>query len=280
MPLGFVNPGDTVLVPDPGYPVYTSGTVLAGGRVHYMPLLGENGFLPDFESIDRAVLDRAKLAFLNYPNNPTAAVADGEFFEKVIFYAKKHNIIICHDAAYVDVSLDGKKQPSFLEAKGAKEEGIEFYSLSKTFNMTGWRIGAAVGNKEIIRGLSKVKSNIDSGVFNAIQRAAIKGFEIVEEVIARNTAIIKERRDTFIEGLKNAGWSVNVPEATFYCWIPIGGEITSMEFTKRLLKKCSIVATPGGGLGKHGEGYVRFAMTVGIDRIKEAVQRIEGIKKV
>jgi LL-diaminopimelate aminotransferase len=278
IPLAFVNPGDAVLVPDPCYPVYVSGTVFAGGIAHHMPLLEQNGFLPDLDAIDAGVWDRARIMFLNYPNNPTAGVASPEFFEKVVFYARKHGVIVCHDAAYVDVSLDGTRQPSFLQVKGAKDVGIEFYSLSKTFNMTGWRIGAAVGKREVIEGLGKVKANLDSGAFNAIQEAAVRGFEIVDEVIARNTSVIRERRDAFLAGLERAGWSTRVPRATFYCWMPVRAGISSMEFTKRLLKECAVVATPGGGLGACGEGYVRFAMTVGIDRIRECVRRIEQAK--
>jgi LL-diaminopimelate aminotransferase len=274
VPLAFVNPGDVVLVPDPCYPVYVSGTVFAGGVVHRMPLAEANGFLPDLDGIDASVWDRARILFLNYPNNPTAAVATLDFFEKVVFYAKKHGVIVCHDAAYVDVSLEERPQPSFLQVKGAKDVGIEFYSLSKTFNMTGWRIGAAVGNRGVIGGLARVKANLDSGVFNAIQEAAVRAFEIVDDVVARNAAVIRARRDAFLEGLKRAGWAVRVPTATFYCWIPVRSGVSSMELTKRLLTECSIVATPGGGLGEHGEGYVRFAMTVAIERIREAVRRI------
>ncbi|MBU0650845.1 LL-diaminopimelate aminotransferase [bacterium] len=275
--LAFVNPGDVVLVPDPGYPVYRSGTIFTGGEVVYMPLLEKNGFLPDLDIIPEEKFKKAKLMFLNYPNNPTAACATKEFFEKVISLAKKYNIIVCHDAAYSEVCFDGYKPLSFLEIKGAKEVGIEMHSLSKTFNMTGWRVGFAVGNSEVIKGLAKIKSNVDSGVFQAIQLAgktALDNDKIVPEIMKEYQA----RRDVLVKGLRDLGWDVPSPKATFYVWTKLPkGYTSSMDFVKLLIKETGIVTTPGVGFGEYGEGYVRMALTVNVDRIKEALKRIKKV---
>lgn len=275
MPLAFINPGDVVLVPDPGYPPYRSGTIFAGGEVLYMPLLEHSRFLPDLKSINQHLLHKAKMMFINYPNNPTSAVCDKKFLKDVVDFAKKHNIIVCCDAAYSEITFDGYKAPSIFEVDGAKDVAIEFHSLSKTFNMTGWRIGFACGNAEIVDALAKVKSNIDSGIFSAIQRAGVAALDNYEKHIRSVIKVYEERRSILVDGLNVIGLHVEKPKATFYVWVKVPPRYTSATFAKALLEKCDIVATPGNGFGEHGEGYVRFAVTVDKKRIKEAVERIK-----
>ncbi|MFN3479712.1 MAG: LL-diaminopimelate aminotransferase [Thermodesulfovibrionales bacterium] len=275
IPLAFVNPGDIVLVPSPGYPVYPVGTLFAGGVSYIMPLYESNGFLPDFSSIPEDILKKAKLMFINYPNNPTSAVAGKEFFEKVVEIAKTYNIIVCHDAAYSEIYYDGIRPMSFLEIDGAKEVGIEFHSLSKTYNMTGWRIGFAVGNRDVIAGLGKIKTNLDSGVFQAIQEAAITALNTGDDVLRPIRDIYQERRDALYEGLKRMGLQVIKPLATFYLWARVPEGFDSSRFVAHLLERAGVMITPGVGFGSPGEGYVRFALTVNVDRIKEAIERIE-----
>lgn len=277
IPLAFVEPGDVVLVPDPGYPVYKSSTIFAGGEIHLMPLREENKFLPDLSAISADVAKRAKLMFLNYPNNPTSAIATESFFAEVVEFAKKHKIIVCHDAAYTEVCFDAYMAPSFLETPGAKDVGIEFHSLSKTFCMTGWRLGFAVGNPEIIFGLTKIKSNIDSGVFQAVQEAGIvaltKGINVAKNIYK----VFERRRDTFVEGLEKLGLEFLMPKATFYIWIKVPKQYTSAQMAKRLLEECAIVMTPGNGFGENGEGYIRAALTVPEDRLQVALDRMRTI---
>lgn len=277
IPLAFVNPGDAVLAPDPGYPVYNSGTIFAGGEPVTMPLLEENGFLADFSAIDEAAAGRAKLMFLNYPNNPTAAVCDREYFEKTVRFARRHEIIVCHDAAYTELAFDGTVPPSFLEAAGAKEVGIEFHSLSKTYNMTGWRVGFAVGNREVIAGLSKVKSNIDSGIFRAVQIAAIEALTGPQDFRAEMLELYRKRRDILVEGLQALGWKVAKPEATFYVWSSTPPEYDSAAFTALLMEEAGLVTTPGVGLGSCGEGYVRMALTRPVSELEKALERLSGL---
>lgn len=274
IPLAFVNPGDVVLVPSPGYPVYPVGTLFAGGESYFMPLIEENNFLPDFSTIPEDVLGRTRLMFLNYPNNPTSAVADRKFYENAVDVAKRYNIIICHDAAYSEIYYNSKKPMSFLEVDGAKEAGIEFHSLSKTYNMTGWRIGFAVGNSEVIAGLGKIKTNLDSGVFQAIQEAAIVALNTDDEPLLRIRKIYQDRRDALYDGLKGLGLHLVKPEATFYLWAKVPSGFDSSGFVAHILKEAGVMATPGNGFGGPGEGYVRFALTVPVERIKEAVERI------
>lgn len=274
IPLAFVNPGDVVLVPDPCYPPYKSGTWFAGGEIELMPLEEKNHFLPDLKAINHNILHKTRMIFINYPNNPTGAVCDKRFFEHVIDFAKKHNIIVCHDAAYSEMGYDGYKAPSIFEAEGAKDVAIEFHSLSKTFNMTGWRIGYACGNPELISGLAKVKSNIDSGVFFAIQWAARAALENYDRYIKSALKIYEERQDTLVGGLRSLGWNIEKPKATFYVWFKVPPRHTSASFAKELLDKCDIVVTPGNGFGRNGEGYIRMAITVDKKRIKEAIERI------
>ncbi|MFH1847297.1 MAG: LL-diaminopimelate aminotransferase [Candidatus Omnitrophota bacterium] len=275
IPLAFINPGDEVLVPDPGYPPYNSGSVFAGAKVHFMPLLEENDFLPDLDAIDEGIAKRCKLMHINYPNNPTGAVCDKAFYEKVIEFAKKHDIIVCSDAAYTEVSFDGFNPASFLEVEGAKEVGVEFHSLSKTFNMTGWRVAMAVGNSRILNGLAKVKANIDSGIFTAVQVASIEALKRADEIRAENNRIYEERRNILVRGLNSAGWKVPNPLATFYIWAPIFGGYDSFSLAKAMLEKADIIMTPGNGFGKSGEGYIRMALTRDVEELKEAVSRIK-----
>jgi len=275
VPLAFIDPGDVVLVPSPGYPVYPVSVLFAGGESYMMPLLEKNGFLPDLTSIPQQILKKAKMIFINYPNNPTSATAQKSFYEKVISFAQKHNIIVCHDAAYSEIYFDGKKPLSFMQLKGAKEVGIEFHSLSKTYNMTGWRIGFAVGNKDILAGLGKVKSNLDSGIFQAIQEASITALNTDEKVLAKIRNIYQERRDVLYQGLSSIGIKLLKPKASFYLWAKVPKGFNSSTFVAHLLDKAGVLSTPGNGFGAPGEGYVRFALTVPVKRIKEAVLRIK-----
>ena len=276
LPLAFIDPGDVALIPSPAYPVYHNATIFAGGEPFFMPLKKENNFLPDLEAIPSEVIRRAKLMFLNYPNNPTSAVADHGFFERVVRFAEKHSIIVCHDAAYTEMAFDGYRPPSFLEVDGAKDVGLEFHSLSKTYNMTGWRIGFAVGNQALIEGLGSIKSNIDSGVFQAIQIAGIKALTHDQSCIKEMVEVYTRRRDLMVNGLKEIGFEVESPKATFYLWIEIPKGYTSAQFTNKLLEK-GVVVTPGNGFGEPGEGYVRIALSQKRSRLEEAVQRMKNI---
>ncbi len=273
--LAFIDPGDFSLIPDPGYPVYKTATLFANGFPYTMPLLEENNFLPDLEEIDEEVAQRAKLMFINYPNNPTAAVANKDFFEKVVKFAKKYDILVCHDFAYSEMTFDDFKTTSFLEVSGAKDIGIEFHSLSKTYNMTGWRLGFAVGNKEAISALSIIKTNVDSGVFKAIQEAGIEALTGPQDNIERMNKIYTGRRNVVINGLNKLGWNLKPTKATFYIWIPTLNKMSSMEFSNLLLEKTEIIVTPGIGYGEYGESYVRIALTVEEKRLEEAVERME-----
>ncbi len=277
VPMAFIDPGDVVLVPSPGYPVYPVAASFAGGVAHEMPLLKQNGFLPDLDAIPPDVARNAKLMFLNSPNNPTSVMADTAFFSRVIAFAKEHHVIVCHDAAYSEIFYDGLRPSSFLEAEGAMDVGIEFHSLSKTFNMTGWRIGFAVGRAEVIAGLSQIKSNMDSGQFQAVQEAGITALESDDRLTAGLRAIYQERRDVLVAGLRNLGLEFDVPSATFYVWIEVPKGYTSASFTTHLLEKAGIVTTPGNGFGAPGEGYIRMALTTTKERLAEAVDRLKHI---
>ncbi|MBI3326798.1 MAG: LL-diaminopimelate aminotransferase, partial [Nitrospinae bacterium] len=275
--LAFINPGDAVLVPDPGYPVYHAGTVFAGGESVVMPLREQNGFLPDLKAIAPERLRRAKIMFINYPNNPTAAVAPKEFFEEVVEFAHRHNIIVCHDAAYSEVAFDGYRPLSFLEVDGAREVGIELHSLSKTYNMTGWRIGFAVGNAQILAGLATIKTNLDSGVFMAIQDAAIAALTGPDDCVEDMRRIYQRRRDLLLAGIREIGLRAEPPRATFYLWVPVPAKYTSAELTARMIREAGVVPTPGIGFGTHGEGFIRLSLTIGEDRIKEAIERLKKV---
>lgn len=277
-PLAFVNAGDYVLVPDPCYPPYRNGTIFAGGVPHIMPLLAENDFLPDLSKVEKSVLGKSKMMFINYPNNPTGAVADEEFYKRTVDFAHRHNILICSDAAYSEVRYGKYRPMSILEISGAKDISVEFHSLSKTYNMTGWRIGWACGNKRAIEGLAKIKSNIDSGIFQAIQLAGIAALEGPQDSVAKANRIYEERRDALVNGLNSLGWKVSKPKATFYVWARTLPGYDSSRMAKVLLEKADIVVTPGVGLGRYGEGYIRMALTVEKDRIKAAVRRIRKLR--
>ena len=274
IPLAFINDGDIALIPDPGYPVYRSGVTLAGGECYQMPLLLKNSFLPDLSSIPQSVAKKAKMMFLNYPNNPTSAIADKVFFSEVLNFAKKYDIIVCHDAAYSEICYDGYSAPSFLEVDETKEIGIEFHSLSKTYNMTGWRIGFAAGNDKILSALGKVKTNLDSGIFQAIQLAGIEALNGTREETEKTLRIYQERRDTFINGLNKIGWDVPKPKATFYIWAPVLPGYSSMSLVLSLLEKAGVVTTPGTGFGENGEGFIRMSLTLNKEKLEEAVERI------
>jgi LL-diaminopimelate aminotransferase len=277
LPLAFVNPGDVVLVPSPGYPVFQAGTVFAGGTAVALPLRREAGYLADLRAVPREALGRAKVLFLNYPHNPTGATASLEYFREAVAFSRAHGLILCHDAAYSEIAFDGYRAPSILNVEGAQEVAIEYHSLSKTYNMTGWRIGFAVGNAEILAGLGKIKTNLDSGVFQAIQEAGIEALTGPQDCVAHQCKVYQERRDVLVDGLLRAGLEVERPKASFYVWIAVPKGTTSADFTRRLLQEGGVVTAPGNGFGEHGEGYIRAALTVGVDRIREAVRRIEGL---
>ncbi|MDR4470509.1 MAG: LL-diaminopimelate aminotransferase [Nitrospira sp.] len=272
--LAFVDPGDVVLVPSPGYPVYPVGTSFCGGTAHFMPLTKANGFLPDLSAIPKDVAKKAKLMWLNSPNNPTSVIMTKDYFRRAIEFAQQHHIIICHDAAYSEIYYDGKRPVSFMEVEGAKDVGVEFHSLSKTYNMTGWRIGFVVGNKAVLAALGKVKSQLDSGVFEAVQEAGITALELDDSVTDGIRKIYQERRDTIVPGLKKLGLDVDAPPAAFYIWVTVPKGYTSTSFTAHLLEKAGIVTTPGNGFGAPGEGYVRMTVCTTKERLAEAVERI------
>jgi len=278
LPLAFINAGDSVLIPDPGYPVYHSGTLFAGGEPVWMPLLAENGFLPDLDDIEKKLPKRCKMMWLSYPNNPTTGTATLEFFQNAVDFALKHDIIICHDAAYTEITFDGYTAPSILQLPEARECAIEFQSMSKTFNMTGWRVGYAVGNEELITGLAKVKVNLDSGVFTAIQHAGIEALKSCNSFIKKQNQIYKKRRDILVKALNSAGFIFNIPKATIYIWAQVPEGYDSKSFTKYLLKEKKIVVSPGNGFGRHGEGYFRISLTCPDADIEKAAERFSRLK--
>jgi len=277
IPLAFVNPGDYVLVPSPGYPVYRVSTLFAGGIPYFLPLRKMDGFLPRLFEIPKEVAEKAKILFINYPNNPTSAVAEKGFFEEVVAFARRFQIIVCHDAAYSEIAFGGYRPLSFLEVEGAREVGVEFHSLSKTFNMTGWRIGFAVGQAEVIAGLGRIKTNIDSGLFQAIQEAGIEALHHFDTPLSEIIRIYESRRDVMLKGLRQIGLEVEESKATFYLWIQTPRGYSSAQFATLLLEKAGIVATPGNGFGEEGEGYIRMALTVEENRLKEAIERLKKI---
>ena len=278
LPLAVLDPGDTALVPDPGYPVYSAGTLFAGAESYMMPLTEENGWLPDLDAIPEEVARRASLLWINYPNNPTGATAELDFFESAVAFGQKYGVAVMHDACYTEVAFDGYRPPSFLEVSGAKEVGVEFHSLSKTYNMTGWRLGMAVGNAELIEALRVVKSNLDSGVPQAVQRMGIAAMNLSEDVIAERNAVYQRRMDRVVEALKSIGLSVERPKASLYVWARVPEGYTSAEFSESLLDEQDVLVSAGSGYGKYGEGYVRLSMTVSDEGVDKAADRISSWK--
>ena len=275
-----LNPGDIALVPDPGYPVYSASGIIAGGRIVNFPLLEENHFLPDLEAIPAEVLKNAKILWLNYPNNPTGAIASLSFFEEVITFARKHRILVAHDAPYVDICFDGYTAPSLMQVPGAKDVAIEFNSLSKTYNMAGWRLGMAVGNPEVIDYLFTYKSQMDTSTFGPIFSAGVKALTGDQSWLEERNEIYKERRDLVVRGLKSAGFSLETPHAAIYVWAKLpDGERDSIAFCSRLLEETGVSTTPGIVYGEHGEGFLRISLGTSTDRIREAMERIVDWKK-
>ena len=275
-PLAFINPGDLALVPDPAYPVYRTATAFAGGEPAVMPLLKENGFLPDLDAIPAEIARRAKIMFLNYPNNPIGATASRKFFEELVGFARNNDIIIMHDNPYSEIYFDGNRSSSLLEVDGAKDVAVEFHSLSKTYNMTGWRIGSVVGDADVIAGIGKIKSNIDSGTFGAVQDAGIAALNSPREVVDEIRQVYQQRIDILYRALRDIGLELERPRATLYLWAWVGG--SSIDYAAELLERTGIVATPGVGFGEHGEGYIRFSITRETKRVEEAARRLEKMK--
>jgi len=274
--LCLVNPGDIVLVPDPGYPIFSAGPQVAGAELYYMPLTAENNYLPDLKAIDEAVLKRAKIMILNYPNNPLAATAPRSFLEEVVAFAKRYNILVCYDFAYSDLVFDGYQPDSFLSIPGARDIGIEFNSLSKTYNMAGCRIGYVVGNAKVISLLGRLKSNFDYGIFYPIQKAAIAALTGSQDCVKNTAAIYQKRRDIIVDGFNEIGWKVDRPKASMYVWAPVPTRQSSFDFTVSLLQNAGVAVIPGSAFGKCGEGYIRIALVQPEERLVEAVGRIKN----
>ena len=278
MALTLIDPGDVALATDPGYPVYEIGTMFAGGVTIKLPLTRESEWKPDLDAIPEDLAAKAKVLWLNYPNNPTAAVADIAFFEKVVAWAKEYDVSICHDNPYCDVAYDGYRPISIFQVPGARDVAIEFNSWSKIYNMTGWRIGMAVGNGDLVDALMRVKSNIDSGIPQAIQEMAIEAVEGPQDVIDEHNAIYQRRRDRIVEAVRKIGLEVDPPKASLYVWAKLPDGITSGDFAARLIDECAVVVTPGRGYGLNGEGYVRLSVTTPDDQVEEGCQRLENWK--
>lgn len=277
--LAYIDSGDLALIPDPGYPIYTAGLLLAGGEKVAIPLLEENGFLPDLKQIDPNIARKAKLMFLNYPNNPTAAVANLEFFDEVVEFAKEYDLLICHDAAYSELAFEGFKPVSFLQAGGAKEVGIEFHSVSKTYNLAGARLGFVVGNADVIGTLSQLKSNIDYGVFAPVLTAGAYALRNAQGSIEENKSAYQRRRDLLIEGCASAGWKMPIPQGSMFIWAPVPTGQRSVSFAMDLAREVGVIVVPGIAFGEHGEGFVRIAMVQDEGVLQEAVQRIQQFLK-
>lgn len=270
----FLNPGDTALLPDPGYPDYLSGIAMASAEPAFMPLQRENNFLPDYSAISEEALDCAKLMFLNYPNNPTAATATKTFYDETVALAKKHHICVVQDFAYGALGLDGQKPQSFLQSEGAKDIGIEIYTLSKTYNMAGWRVAFAVGNPSVVQSLNLIQDHLYVSLFGAVQSAAAAALNNDQTAVKQLAATYTERRDRFIRALNDIGWDVDIPEGTFFAWLPVPSDYTSEEFADLLLEKAHVVVAPGRGFGDYGEGYVRVGLLASAERLEEAAARI------
>jgi L-glutamine---4-(methylsulfanyl)-2-oxobutanoate aminotransferase len=277
LPQCLLNPGDTILVPDPGYPDYLSGVVLAQAKTELMPLTEENDFLPKYDDIHKEVLDKAKMMFLNYPNNPTGASATESFFDETVSFAKEHSICVVHDFAYGAIGFDGKKPISFLQAEGAKDVGVEIYTLSKTYNMAGWRVGFAVGNKSVIEALELLQDHLYVSLFPAIQEAAASALLDSQTCVEQLVQMYEGRRNVFIEGLRSIGWEVKAPAASFFAWLKVPGGFTSESFADYLLTHAHVAVAAGNGFGEFGEGYVRVGLLTSEERLQEAVERIRTL---
>ena len=275
--LALLDPGDISLVPEPSYPVYSMGAILAGAEPYFLPLTADNGFLPDLEEIPEEIFNRARLLWLNYPNNPTGAVAEKGFFEMAAGFARERGILVVHDNAYSEITFDGLVAPSFLEVSGGREIGIEFHSLSKTFNMAGWRIGFACGNADIIEALGTVKTNIDSGVFNPIQLAGITALDDENDISGKMRDIYQARRDRLVGEFKGFGWPVTTPPGSIYIWMPVPEGFDSVGFSAHVLDNAGVFFTPGNSNGPSGEGFVRVSLTVPDERITEALRRLREV---
>jgi len=274
LPVAFVDPGDVALIPDPGYPVYETGTILAGGEPVLLPLEPDRDFTPDLASIPGDVLDRATVLWLNYPSNPTSACVDKSFFDEAVAFCAEHDLVLAHDAAYTEITFDGFVAPCALEADGARDRVVEFGSLSKTYNMTGWRIGWVAGAPVAVEAIKRLKTNIDSGIFDAVQRAGIAALDGPQDVVAENIATYRRRRDLLCDGLKSIGIVVEPPRGSIYVWAPVPDGHTSGSFATHLLDTLDIVVAPGNGYGPTGEGFVRFSLTIADDRLEEGVERL------
>ena len=274
--LALLDPGDVCLSPDPGYPPYTSGPLFAGAEVHYLPLRAEHGFLPELDAVPSDVAARANLLYLDYPNNPTGAVVEPGFFERVVEFARANDLVVVHDNAYSELCYDGYRAPSFLETDGAKEVGIEIFSLSKGWNMTGWRSGLVVGNAEVVERYRQLKTNLDSGMFEAVQRATVAALTEARDFPRKMSAVYERRRDLVTEALRAIGTRVEPPQATPYFWVPVPDGHSAESFTELLLEEAAVVVSPGPSFGPSGEGFVRLSLTVPDDRLEEAARRIES----
>lgn len=277
LPLAMLNPGDTMLLPDPGYPDYLSGAALADVTFDTMPLTEENGFLPDYDALPEDIKERAKLMYINYPNNPTGGVADRPFFEKTVAFAKKHQIAVAHDFAYGALGFDGLKPVSFLQADGAKEVGIELYTLSKTYNMAGWRVGFAVGNEKMIEAINVIQDHLFCSIFPAIQQAAAEALTAEQDCVDKLRSTYESRRNALVEEARRIGWNVQAPKGSFFAWLPVPKGFTSEQFADMLLDKADVAVAAGSGFGKYGEGYVRVGLLVPEERLKEAIARVEKL---
>ena len=274
----FIDPGDTALVPDPAYPVFRRGAILAGGKPVLMPLLKENRWLPDFDRIAKEDLSGAKLLFLNYPNNPTGALADREFLQKAVDFAKENELVVCQDMAYSEVTFNGKRSESILTIDGAKENCMEFFSFSKTYGMTGWRLGFVVGNGKLIDALRQIEVNVHSGAFHVLQKAAVVALSLEEKEIHSVRQTYQERRDVLVRGLRDCEWEVKNPKGSIFVWAKIPYDLDSKKMANLLIEQVGIVTTPGVGLGPSGEGYLRFSLIEDKERLREAVQRMKTLK--
>jgi len=277
--LAVLDPGDIALVPEPSYPVYAMGTLLAGAESHFLPLQSGGGFLPDLESISPDVLARAKILWLNYPNNPTGAVAEMDFFERAVEFCRRNDLILAHDNAYSEITFDGFVAPSVLQVEGARDVAVEFHSLSKTFNMTGWRIAFACGNSDVIDALGTIKTNIDSGIFNAVQLAGVEALDNGQDDIDRMVAIYRERRDLLVTLLSSLGWEARRPLGSIYIWLKVPDGFDSAGFSEHVLDRAGVFFTPGNAYGPSGEGFVRLSLTVPDERVQEAVRRLGEVFK-